>query len=103
MNVSLTPELEQIVSLKVESGLYNSASEVVREGLRLLQQRDEMREMKLEALRKEIQKGFDDLEAGRVRDGGEVMAEFKIPSARHEVTKWLNTSLPAKLRLDENP
>ena len=77
MNVSLTPELEQIVSLKVESGLYNSASEVVREGLRLLQQRDELREMKLEALSTEIQKGIDDLEAGRVRDGGEVMAEFK--------------------------
>lgn len=77
MNVSLTPELEQIVSGKVESGLYNSASEVVREGLRLLQQRDQMREMKLDALRKEIQKGIDDLEAGRVSDGGEVMAEFK--------------------------
>lgn len=77
MNVSLTPELEQIVSLKVESGLYNSASEVVREGLRLLQQRDQMREIKLEALRTEIQKGIDDLEAGRVRDGGEVMAEFR--------------------------
>ena len=77
MNVSLTPELEQIVSFKVESGLYNSASEVVREGLRLLQQRDQMREMKLEVLRTEIQKGIDDLEAGRVRDGGEVMAEFK--------------------------
>lgn len=77
MNVSLTPELERIVSFKVKSGLYNSASEVVREGLRLLQQRDQMREMKLEALRKEIQKGIDDLEAGRVRPGGEVMAEFK--------------------------
>lgn len=77
MNVSLTPELEQIVSFKVESGLYNSASEVVREGLRLLQQRDQMREMKLEALRTEIQKGIDDLEAGRVRDGGDAMAEFK--------------------------
>ncbi len=77
MNVSLTPELEKIVSFKVESGLYNSASEVVREGLRLLQQRDQMREMKLDALRTEIQKGIDDLEAGRNRDGGEVMAEFK--------------------------
>lgn len=76
MNVSLTPELELIVANKVESGLYNSASEVVREGLRLLQQRDEMREMKLEALRKTIQKGIDDLEAGRVRDGAEVMSEF---------------------------
>jgi putative addiction module antidote protein, CC2985 family len=77
MNVSLTPELEAIVNKKVKSGLYNSASEVVREGIRLLQQRDEMREKKLESLRIEIQKGIDDLEAGRVRDGGQVMAEFK--------------------------
>lgn len=77
MNVSLTPELENIVEQKVKGGLYNSASEVVREGLRLLQQRDEMREKKLESLRIEIQKGIDDLEAGRVRDGVEVMAEFK--------------------------
>ena len=36
MNVSLTPELERFVQGRVESGLYNNASEVVREGLRLL-------------------------------------------------------------------
>lgn len=77
MNVSLTPELENIVELKVKGGLYNSASEVVREGLRLLQQRDEMREIKLEALRKEIQKGTDSLEAGRYRDLSTAMAEIK--------------------------
>ena len=77
MNVSLTPELEAIVDQKVKSGMYNSASEVVREGLRLLQQRDEMREAKLNALRKEIQKGIDDLEAGRYRDGTEVMADLR--------------------------
>lgn len=77
MNVSLTPELENIVNQKVKSGLYNSASEVVREGLRLLQQRDEMREAKLNSLRAEIQKGIDDLEAGRYRDGEEAMAEIK--------------------------
>jgi antitoxin ParD1/3/4 len=75
MNVSLTPELEKIINFKVQSGLYNSASEVVREGIRLLQQRDELREMKLDALRNEIQKGIDDLEAGRFRDGREAMAE----------------------------
>jgi antitoxin ParD1/3/4 len=75
MNVSLTPELEQIINFKVQSGLYNSASEVVRAGIRLLQQRDELREMKLQALRTEIQKGIDDLEAGRFRDGREAMAE----------------------------
>ncbi len=75
MNVSLTPELEQIITFKVQSGLYNSASEVVRAGIRLLQQRDEQHELKLEALRTEIQKGIDDLEAGRFRDGREAMAE----------------------------
>ena len=77
MNVSLTTELEQIIDQKVKDGLYNSASEVVREGLRLLHQRDEMREAKLNALRVEIQKGIDDLEAGRYRDGAEAMAEIK--------------------------
>ena len=77
MNVSLTPDLENIVEIKVKGGQYSSASEVVREGLRLLQQRDEMREMKLERLRNEIQQGIDDLEAGRMKDGAEVMAKFK--------------------------
>jgi antitoxin ParD1/3/4 len=77
MNVSLTPELESVVDQKVKSGMYNSASEVVREGLRLLQQRDDMREAKLNALRAEIQKGIDDLEAGRIYDGPSTMAEFR--------------------------
>lgn len=77
MNVSLTKELEQIVDQKVKSGLYTSASEVVREGLRLLQQRDDLREAKLKALRAEIQKGIDDLEAGRIYDGPTTMAEFR--------------------------
>ncbi len=40
MNVHLTPELEQLVQTKVQSGRYNSASEVVREALRLMEQRD---------------------------------------------------------------
>jgi antitoxin ParD1/3/4 len=77
MNVSLTPELEQVIDLKVKSGKYSSASEVVREGLRLLQQRDDIHEAKLRALRDEIQKGVDDLEAGRVYDGPTVMTEFR--------------------------
>ncbi len=41
MNVSLTPELEQLVNEKVRTGLYQTASEVVREALRLLKQRDD--------------------------------------------------------------
>lgn len=72
MNVSLTPELENIVNEKVASGMYKSASEVVREGVRLLQERDNVRDEKLLWLRREIKKGTDDLEAGRFSDGEEV-------------------------------
>jgi antitoxin ParD1/3/4 len=77
MNVSLTPELENLVNQKVSSGLYNSASEVVREALRLLQERDEMRRIGLEELRKDIRKGIEASEQGRVRNGREVMADIK--------------------------
>lgn len=62
MNVSLTPELEAFVHQRVKSGRYNSASEVIRESLRLLEEKDRLR---LEELRREIAKGIEDLEAGR--------------------------------------
>jgi antitoxin ParD1/3/4 len=60
MNVSLTPELEQLVNDEINSGQYKSASDVVREGLRLVRLRRE----KLAALRREIQLGIDDIERG---------------------------------------
>ena len=59
MNISLTPHLEKLVQGKVESGLYNSVSEVMREALRLMEERDQLRELRLEELRREIQKGMD--------------------------------------------
>ncbi len=59
MNVSLTPQLEALVKKKVDSGLYGSASEVMREALRLLDERDRLQAMRLEELRAEIQKGLD--------------------------------------------
>ena len=63
MNISLTPHLEEIVKSKVDSGLYNSASEVMRDALRLLEERDQLRELRFEELRREIQKGIDSGEA----------------------------------------
>ena len=59
MNISLTPHLEGLVKGKVESGFYTSASEVMREALRLLEERDQLRELRLEELRREIRKGID--------------------------------------------
>ena len=59
MNISLTPQLEELVKRKVDSGLYVSASEVMREALRLLEERDRLNVMRLEELRAEIKKGLD--------------------------------------------
>ena len=59
MNVSLTPQLEELVKRKVESGRYGSASEVIREALRLLEEHDRLRSMRVTELRAEIQKGLD--------------------------------------------
>jgi antitoxin ParD1/3/4 len=66
MNVSLTPELEQYVSNKVGSGMYHSASEVIREGLRLLKERDEIHQRKLDELRREIAIGIDQADRGQL-------------------------------------
>jgi len=59
MNVNLTPQLEELVRSKVASGLYTSASEVVREALRLLDEQDRMRAAKLGQLRDDIRQGLD--------------------------------------------
>lgn len=59
MNISITRELEELVNTKVKSGRYTSASEVVRDGLRLLVERDQLYQIRLEELRKEVQKGID--------------------------------------------
>jgi antitoxin ParD1/3/4 len=68
MNVSLTPQLEAMIQKKVEAGLYNSASEVVREALRLLEEQDRIRELRMETLRKEVQLGIDQIERGEFKE-----------------------------------
>lgn len=73
MNVSLTPELQKFVGDKVESGLYNNASEVIRESLRLLKEHDEIRVK----WREQIERGWLDAQAGRVADGAKAMAEAR--------------------------
>jgi antitoxin ParD1/3/4 len=64
MNVSLTPEFDVFVEGKVKSGLYHSASEVIREGLRLLKERDILQEIRAEELRKQVREGFAQIERG---------------------------------------
>ena len=76
MNVSLTRELEEYISRKVKMGLYKSASEVVREALRMLRERDRTQQGELAELHREIQTGLDQLDRGEGIPGEEVFAEI---------------------------
>ena len=73
MNVSLTPELESFVAGKVESGLYNSASEVICEGLRLLKEHDDIGLR----WREQIDRGWLQGQAGELVDGPRAMRTIK--------------------------
>ena len=66
MNVSLTDELSSFIKAKVSSGRYASSSEVVREALRLMEQRDYMEAEKLRSLQKSWQAGIDSGDAGEL-------------------------------------
>lgn len=65
MNVSLTPELEKLVQRKVASGLYNNASEVIRDALRAMRETEEFRRAKLKRLKAALAKGEADVASGR--------------------------------------
>lgn len=79
MNVSLTPRLEKLVNKKVAGGLYHSASEVIRAGLRLLEEQDEMRSRRLKELRQEIALGLEEAQRGQSKplDMGAIRAEVR--------------------------
>ena len=80
MNISLTPELEELIHRKVASGLYHSASEVIREGLRLLQEQDALKEYRLEELRREIRVGLEQSARGE-------SAPLDMDAVKEEVRK----------------
>jgi antitoxin ParD1/3/4 len=73
MNVNLTPELEQLVHSKVKTGRYNSASEVVREALRLMEERD----VRKEEIRRRIAQSLASQQAGRMTDGDAVFERIE--------------------------
>lgn len=67
--ISFTPEQATFVSKCLDSGRFQSASEVIRAGLRLLQQEENLRRAELERARALIQVGADQLDRGEVVDG----------------------------------
>ena len=74
MNITLGDEFERRIAKKIKSGLYTSASEVIRDGLRLLFEKDVIKENQAELLKEEISKGFIQLDSGKT--GNNTVAEI---------------------------
>ena len=83
MNVSLTSELERLVQARVESGRYNSASEVVREALRLLEDHDQARSAQLQKFNEQLQGCLKSLDRGEHAEPAVVRRNLKKKSDQH--------------------
>lgn len=79
ISADLGPKLETFVTSLVETGRYNSKSEVLREGIRLIQER----EARLALLDQAIARGLADVEAGRVRPAADVFSRLE---AKYQAT-----------------
>jgi len=85
-NISLGDHFETYIKQKVESGRYKSASDVVRDGLRLLEERDAMEDIRIARLRDEVEKGINQAKTGQLShlDFNEIKAEGRKRLAQTE-------------------
>ncbi len=83
MNVSLGDSFEKFIAQLVSSGEYQSHSEVVREGLRLLKERHELKAIRIDELRRQINVGLEQIQRGDV-------APLDIPSIKTEAKRRMN-------------
>ena len=81
MNVNLGTVLDNFIAELLNTGLYQSQSEVVREGLRLLKEREDFKNLRLAELRKEIAIGSEQADRGEFVDGEAAFAEIRRRSA----------------------
>jgi antitoxin ParD1/3/4 len=87
MNVSLTPELEEFVQAKVQSGRYNSASEVVREALRLLEDHEQVRAAQLRDFNQELGRRLASLDSGERADPAATRRRLEIGSQQRRAQR----------------
>jgi antitoxin ParD1/3/4 len=87
MNVNLGPVLEQFVADLLKTGHYQTQSEILREGLRLLKEREELKQARLTELRREIAIGIAEADRGEFVDGEEAFAAIRKRSAERKKRK----------------
>lgn len=77
MNANLGPVFEQFVEDLLKSGLYQSQSEVIREGLRLLKEREDLKKLRLGEMRRQIALGIEQADRGEFVDGPEALRQIR--------------------------
>jgi antitoxin ParD1/3/4 len=87
MNVHLGSALDKFVADLLKSGYYQTQSEVLREGLRLLKEREEVKQLRLAELRREIAVGAEQADRGEFVDGPEAFAKIRERSAERKRSK----------------
>lgn len=87
MNVNLGPTFDQFVADLLKTGLYQSQSEILRDGLRLLKEREDLKQLRLTELRKEIAVGSEQADRGELVDGDEAFKRIRAKSAKRK-TGW---------------
>ena len=90
VNISITPELDTFLQSRVESGRYQTTSEVVREALRLLERREQERDEALFRLKERLERGAGQAERGELIDGDEVFDELREMIEERRRAKALN-------------
>ena len=82
MNVNLGPTFDDFVAKLLKTGLYQSQSEILREGLRLLKEREDLKKLRLAELRREIARGTQQADRGDFVDSPQTFAKIREKSMR---------------------
>jgi antitoxin ParD1/3/4 len=84
MNVHLGPVFDEFVADLLKTGYYQTQSEVLRDGLRLLKEREEVKQLRLAELRNEIALGSEQADKGQFVDGPAAFAKIRLRSAQRK-------------------
>jgi antitoxin ParD1/3/4 len=87
MNVNLGTVFDKFIADLLKGGMYQTQSEVVREGLRLLKEREELKMLRLAEIRKEIALGSEQADRGEFAEGPAAFAEIRRRSAKRKRAK----------------
>ena len=92
MHVAIPPELEQLITARVQSGRYSSVSGVIREALLLLEEREHLYEVRRQELRHKIAEGLEQLDCGEGIPGDQVFAELDAELDALEIVRIVHSA-----------